>query len=443
MVDNVDFISNPKKAFWKFSTPLLLLTLFEAGYSFVDVFWVSQMNPESFFAIGVSVPLVTLIMSFGRSLGIGTNSIMSRELGGNDLMGTYNSILHGIVACFVIGFGVMLSTFFLKYILIYMGATSSIELSMQYLTPIFICSFVFIFSNFFANTLQAEGNSKTPTVLLILTNVLNLILDPIFIFVFGWGVSGAAYATILSSGVGAVYLLYWYLRGNSEIPIQFKYFKPGIVYDIFLVALPNFLTDSLWCITILFFNKILIGQLGQIGILLYSTATRIELVLLSPQKAFSRGLVSVCGHLYGAKKIDELKKLYNYVIKITVLVSVIIAVIFFFIRDYGFALFSVTEVPQSVFYIALAGIVIVGVHGISLISEKMLDGMGKTFYELILTIGIIIYEISIVNLLAPIFKQGVCVLLGVLFGEVTFAIAYYILLKYFLKKSENDVVQKV
>ena len=79
MVNNVDFNSNPRKAFWQFTTPLLLLTLFEAGYSFVDVFWVSQMNAESFFAIGVAVPLVTLIISFGKSIGIGTNSIMSRE----------------------------------------------------------------------------------------------------------------------------------------------------------------------------------------------------------------------------------------------------------------------------------------------------------------------------------------------------------------------------
>lgn len=71
----------------------------------------------------------------------------------------------------------------------------------------------------------------------------------------------------------------------------------------------------------------------------------------------------------------------------------------------------------------------------------MLDGMGKTFYELVLTIGIIIYEVSLVNLLAPIFKQGICVLLAILIGEVTFAIAYYILLKYFLKKSENETIQ--
>ena len=90
MVNNVDFDSNPKNAFWQFTTPLLLLTLFEAGYSFVDVFWVSQMNSESFFAIGLAVPLVTLIISFGKSIGIGTNSIMSREIGENDLLDTYN-----------------------------------------------------------------------------------------------------------------------------------------------------------------------------------------------------------------------------------------------------------------------------------------------------------------------------------------------------------------
>jgi len=268
-----------------------------------------------------------------------------------------------------------------------------------------------------------------------------LILDPIFIFVFGWGVSGAAYATIVSSGVTAFYLLYWYLSGKSEIPINFKYFKPGIVYDIFIVALPNFLTDSLWCISMLFFNKILIEQLGQIGILLYSTASRIQSLLISPQKACGRGLVSVCGHIYGAHKIDELKDLYHYVLKITILISIVSTVIFFFIRDYGFALFSVTGAPESVFYIALAGIVIIPFNEISVISEKMLDGMGKSYHELVLTIGIIIYEISIVSLLAPIFKHGVCVLLGILIGEVTFAIAYYVLLRYLLKKSENNVPQ--
>ena len=438
MVNNVDFNSDPKKVFWQFTRPLLILTLFEAGYSFIDVFWVSQMNPESFFAIGVAVPLVTLIINFGKAIGVGTNSIMSREIGDDDYIDSYNSILHGIAAGLILGLLIMLSTLFLKYILIYMGATSSMDLSMQYLTPIFLCPFVFIFSNFFASTLQAEGNSKTPTQLLILTNVLNLILDPIFIFVLGWGVSGVSYATILSSGITAVYLLHWYMSGKSEVPLNFEYFKPGIVYDIFLVAIPNFLIDSLWCISMLFFNKILILQLGQIGVLLYSTASRIESILISPQKAFGRGLISVCGHLYGAHRIDELEDLYHYVLKKAILIAIISTVIFFFIRDYGFALFSVTGAPESVFYIALAAIVIIPFNEVSVMSGKMLDGMGKSYYELSFTIGIIIYEIGIVTLLAPIFKHGVCVLLGILIGEVTFAIVYYILLKHLFNKARKN-----
>ena len=438
MVNNVDFNSDPKKVFWQFTRPLLILTLFEAGYSFIDVFWVSQMNPESFFAIGVAVPLVTLIINFGKAVGVGTNSIMSREIGDDDYVDSYNSILHGIAAGLILGLLIMLSTLFLKYILIYMGATSSMDLSMQYLTPIFLCPFVFIFSNFFASTLQAEGNSKTPTKLLILTNVLNLILDPIFIFVLGLGVSGVSYATILSSGITAVYLLYWYMSGKSEVPLNFRYFKPGIVYDIFLVAIPNFLIDSLWCISMLFFNKILILQLGQIGVLLYSTASRIESILISPQKAFGRGLISVCGHLYGAHRIDELEDLYHYVLKKAILIAIISTVIFFFIRDYGFALFSVTGAPESVFYIALAAIVIIPFNEVSVMSGKMLDGMGKSYYELSFTIGIIIYEIGIVTLLAPIFKHGVCVLLGILIGEVTFAIVYYILLKHLFNKARKN-----
>lgn len=443
MKNNVDFNSNPKQIFWQMTRPLLLLTLFEAGYSFVDVFWVSQMNAESFFAIGVAVPLVTLIISFGKSLGVGTNSIMSREIGNNNFEDSYNSILHGIIACLILGLVIILSTFFLKNILIYMGATSSMDISMQYLTPIFLCCFVFLFSNFFTSTLHAEGNTRTPTILLIITNILNLILDPIFIFVLGWGASGVSYATILSSGITAIYLLYWYLSGKSKVTLNFKYFKPGIVYDIFIVAIPDFLTDSLWCLSMLFFNKILIAQLGQIGILLYSTASRIESIMISPQKAFGRSLISISGHLFGAGRIDDLKDLYNNVLKKAIIIALISTIIFFFIREYGFALFSVTGASTSIFYIALAAIVIIPFNEISVMSGKVLDGMGKSYHTLFLTIGIILYEIIIVTLLSPIFKQGVCVLLGILIGEITFAIIYYILLKYIFKTNGENKIKDI
>lgn len=433
-----EFVSNPKETFWMLTTPLLLLSIFEACYSFVDVFWVSQMNSESFFAIGVAVPLVTLICGFGKSLGVGTNSLISREIGEGNIDSTYNSILHGIVACFVLGCIIMISSLFLPNILTLIGATSSMDLSMKYLTPIFLCPFVFLFSNLFVSTLQAEGNSRTTTAILIFTNILNLILDPIFIFVLNWGVAGVSFATILSSLVTTIYLLYWYLSGKTKVVLNIKYFKPGILYQIFIVAIPNFLTDSLSCILGLFFNKILILQLGQIGVLLYSTASRIQSLIISPQKAFGRALLTVSGHLYGAKKLDDLKRIYIYVLKISMSIALITTVVFFFIRDYGFALFSVTGAETSVFYIALAAIIIIPVTEISEMSEKVLDGMGKSYYALILTVGVIIYEILLVLLLEPIFTSGVCVLLGILIGEVTLAIVYYALFRH-LSKTPGEI----
>ena len=172
--------------------------------------------------------------------------------------------------------------------------------------------------------------------------------------------------------------------------------------------------------------------------MLYSTASRIQSLIISPQKAFGRALLTVSGHLYGAKKLDDLKRIYAYVLKISMSIALITTVVFFFIRDYGFALFSVTGAEISVFYIALAAIIIIPVTEISEMSEKVLDGMGKSYYALILTVGVIIYEILLVLLLEPIFTSGVCVLLGILIGEVTLAIVYYALFRH-LSKTHGEI----
>lgn len=77
MIKNEEDFSKSKELFWQLSKPLMVLSLFQASYSFIDVFWISKMNPESFFAISVVLPLFSLITSFGASLGVGTNSIIA------------------------------------------------------------------------------------------------------------------------------------------------------------------------------------------------------------------------------------------------------------------------------------------------------------------------------------------------------------------------------
>lgn len=444
MTKNIDILSNPKGAFFKLATPLILLTLFHAGYTIVDMFWVSKISPEALFAVGVVAPLITLITGFGEAIGTGTNSIISRELGENDLKGTYNSILHAIVAGIIITAIIFISTFFLKDILRFMNITTSVDLALAYLTPMFIFSFTFLFSTLFSSTLQAEGNTRTPTILLIATNVLNLILDPILIFVFDMGISGAAYASIISALISVVYFLYWYLSGKSEVVLNFKYFKPGLVYEILVVAVPDFLMNVVWSFAMMYINRILIQQLGQLGILLYSTSIKIESLMISPQKAFGKALVTISGQLFGANKIDELKQMYAYSIKISVILVLITTLVFFFIRDYVYALFSVTNAGTEIFFIALAAFIILPCQEVTTMSNKVLDGLGKSYHSLILSLITIISEIVLVTILAPILTSGSCVLVGIITAEIVLSIVYYILVRDMLKgiNKMDELIEK-
>ena len=439
---NVDILNNPKGAFWKISTPIYFLFLFNSCYTIVNLFWVSQLSPDAFFAFGIAQPIVDLIIGFGDAVGVGTNSLISREIGEHDLKGSYNSILHGIITCLIVGVILALLSFFLKDILSLMNVTTSVDLAIDYLTPMLTFSFLLLLSSLFLNTLQAEGNSRTPTMVIIFTNIVNVILVPLFIFVFDLGIKGVAYATIVSTLIAVVIFLYLYLSGKTEVVLNFKYFKPGIVYEIFLVSIPNLFMSVLWSVFKIYVNSILITQLGQIGVLLYSTASQIERLISSPQSAFNKALVTICGQLFGANEIDELKGIFHYALKVSLSLSLICTVVFFFIRDYGFALFSVTGVETSVFYIALFGIFIVSAENVSKLSSKMLDGLGKSYHSLILTNGMVIVEMILITLLAPVLTQGVCVLVGIFLTEVIFAIMYYVLVRNMLN-GENKLDERI
>ena len=90
-MEKIDLVSVPKKSFWNLSIPIIIFCVFDAIYGLVDMLWVSQINVEAFFAIGVSIPITTLIFSLGDSLGQGTNSIMSRFIGSGDYESSYNA----------------------------------------------------------------------------------------------------------------------------------------------------------------------------------------------------------------------------------------------------------------------------------------------------------------------------------------------------------------
>lgn len=443
-MEQIDLVSVPKKSFWNLSIPIIAFCVFDAIYGLVDMLWVSQISVEAFFAIGVSIPITTLIFSLGDSLGQGTNSLMSRFIGSGDYESSYNALIHGIILANILWVGVVICMVFAQGILFHFDSLDSYILTFDYLMPIAIFTYVFIFNNLLAETLQAEGNSKTPTVLIIASNILNIILDPIFIFNFDFGIKGAAYATILSSMIVFSIFLYLYTHGKTKIPLSLKYFKfrRYILIEIFKVALPNFLNDAAWCISASFINSTLIMTMGSIGPILYSVSNKLETLLVAPVRGYGRGLMSVTGHLFGAEKFDDLNEMYRYVLRISLITTAVVMIVFIFARDYAFSFFSITGMENEIFWIAIGGTIIMLCTPLSKISAKMLDGFGKSMYTLAFTIFKIFFEMALIFVLTLFIKDGGSILIGIIISEILSAIIYYVFLKHLFNTFEEKYKEK-
>ena len=439
MKEKIDLISQPKKSFWKLSIPIIAFCLFDAIYSIVDMMWVSRINIDAFYAMGVSIPFVTFIFSLGDSIGQGTNSIMSRFIGSGDYESSYNALIHGLIACNIIWFIIAFCFLFANGILFYSDEVNSYILIFDYIVPIIMFGYLFIFNNLFSETLQVEGNSRTPTILIIGSNILNIILDPIFIFNLNFGVKGAAYATIISAFLVFIPLLYLYVSGRTKVPLSLKYFKfrSYIIIEIFKVALPNFIDNGLWLLSASFINASLLTHLGTLGPILYSVSNKMKNLLIVPVRGYSRGLMSVTGHLFGARKFDELNDMFKYVLKLSLLTSLAEVIIFFFFREYIFYLFSITGMQTEVLWVAIGGIFIMLSIPISIISSKMLDGFGKSMYSLLFTFFKVIGEIGLIYILNVVFNNGISILIAIVVTEIIFAFVYYVFLIYLLRNFDE------
>ena len=398
MSEKIDLISLPKKSFWKLSLPIIAFCIFDAIYGIVDMVWVSKISIEAFFAIGVSIPFVSLIFSFGDSIGQGTNSIMSRFIGSGDYESAYNSLIHGMLLSNIICLFIILCALFAQGILFYINQAQTYILAFDYLIPIVVFAYIFIFVNLFSETLQAEGNSRIPTIVMISCNILNMILDPIFIFNLNLGIKGAAYATVFSALIGFIAFLFIYLSGRTKVPLSLKYFKfrSYILIEIVKVALPNFLDNGLWAFSASFINAMLITTTGEIGPILYSITNKIKTLLVSPTRGYGRALMSVTGHLFGAHKFDDLNKMYKYVIEVSFITTLVVMIAFIIVRDYAFSLFSINGMETEVFWISIFGTVMMLTIPFSMISGKMLDGFGKSMYSLFFTVVKIGLEVAFI-----------------------------------------------
>ena len=231
-----------------------------------------------------------------------------------------------------------------------------------------------------------------------------------------------------------------YLGKKTKIPLKFRFSKLrlNIFAEILNVAIPNFFKDSIYCLMAVFVNGILLDDMGQIGVLIYSTSIKIEELLIVSVRAYGRGLMSVTGQLFGSKDIEKLKKLYHYVLKVAFATTMVISILFILSRDAIFYSFSITGMEMAVKYIALMGTVILVSDATLLITSKTIDSFGKSHYNLLFTVLLVLFEVGMILVFREIFTNGFSVLLGIATAQAISVAAYYIFLRHLFNKFEKQ-----
>lgn len=211
MNENIDSITgSPRKAINKLAFPTIFSLLLMFLNNLIDSFWVSGINSHALAALGFMAPLYLVLIGLGSGVGAGANSLISRYLGGGRLEDANNAIVHAIILTLVVSVIVLIvGVFFLDDLIILFGASGVSTYCLSYAEIIFLLNIVFLMPNVISSIFRAEGDAARATNPLILTAVLNMILDPVFIFGFDLGIFGAGLATVVAAAIGFSLMLYW------------------------------------------------------------------------------------------------------------------------------------------------------------------------------------------------------------------------------------------
>lgn len=293
------------------STPIIFAMFFHSLLNIVDTFWLGKVGYMAVAAVSISWPIIFMTIALAAGVSVGCSALVARYYGAKDLdkvsHTARNSVMVGFVLAFVLAIvGLLIAPALFRFI----GAAGELlDLSLSY-TNIIFYGVIFLFPLFtLGATLRGIGDVKTPMIIMIAANIINMVIDPIFIFTFGWGVAGAAIATVLSNFIGLILYVWVFWRDKTFIPIKFNKldldFK--LIKEILFIGLPASLQNVANAVGIFFVTKVVAG-FGPMVVAAYGIGWRIESFGVLPVVAISMATVTVVGQNLGAKNLARAKK---------------------------------------------------------------------------------------------------------------------------------------
>ncbi|MCC0643616.1 MULTISPECIES: MATE family efflux transporter [unclassified Clostridioides] len=379
---------------FRYSIPAIIAMMVTSLYNVVDRAFIGSMEGVGSIAIaglGVTMPVFTLIIAFGMLVSVGASTSLSIKLGEKNKKEAEKILGNALTLSIIISIIItVLGLVFLEDILFLLGASKdSISYAKDYMSVILLGTPFNLIAFSLNNAIRAEGNPKLAARTMIVGCILNLILDPIFIFVFNLGIKGAAIATVLCQVVVFIWVAHYFIRGKSNLKLK-KYnlkLDINITKKIFAIGMTPFAMEVAISITHVLTNNSLKVYGGDLAIGAMTALTSILLMFMMPVFGLNQGMQTIISYNYGAKQFDRAKK--------TLILSILVSIV---ILSFGFLVVQVfPEVFVGIFNkdsnlmeIAVRGIninlITLPIMGISIVGPVYFQCVSKVKHSMFLTL---------------------------------------------------------
>ncbi|MCI8576183.1 MAG: MATE family efflux transporter [Lachnospiraceae bacterium] len=392
------------RAVMTMAIPTMISMLVVVIYNMADTFFIGQTgDPMQVAAVSLATPVFMVFMALGNLFGIGGSSAISRALGEKKPERAKNI---SSFCCYAsLGLGVFMAVLFLvgmDVILVMIGAsTNTIDFAREYLTYIAFGGPFIMFGTAFGNILRGEGAARESMTGNMIGTVTNIVLDPVMILVFGWGVAGAAIATVIGNIAASLFYVSYFLRKKSSLSIRLRDFRMGgrIASSVAAIGIPASLNNILMSCANIVLN-LMLGGYGDTPVAAMGVAMKSNMIVVLLQIGLCAGIQPLIGYNYGARNKKRLFQVFRFTgIFAVVMGSILTAVMVIAKRFVVQAFINDPEViaygMQMVIALQLSGPFI----GILFLCINTIQGMGKAIPSLILTIcrqGLIFIPLIIV-----------------------------------------------
>ncbi len=304
------------KLLWEFSVPAIITTTATSLYNIIDRIFIGHgVGPMAIAGLALTFPLMNLAAAFGSLVGTGAATMVSIRLGQKDKDGATNILGNSVFLNFVIGiiYTIVMLTL-LEPILYFFGASKeTLPYAKDFMQIILAGN---IFTHLYMglnNIIRASGYPKKSMVVTLLTIGVNIILAPLFIFAFKWGISGAAFATVCAQFTGTLWAVIHFSRKNSYVRFRRGHFKPKvkIILDIFSIGMSTFIMFISLSLVIIVMNMILEKYGGDFAIGAFGIVSAVQGLFAMIVLGFNQGMQPIAGYNYGAKQFERVKMVFR------------------------------------------------------------------------------------------------------------------------------------